>query len=154
MKQFCLLGMLALSRHSAASACKRASPGIAEAYNASDVIFTGKAIEVSSVDGAMAKFDKVRFEIYKSYKVESAKQQSVVTNQSVATCGYPLHIQNEYLIYASNGTQPQERTGFALEGQLIVTMCSRTSPLKTGSTPMINRLKESINFLENVQESS
>lgn len=105
-------------------ACSCVEPNsVKEEFKQSSAVFSGKAIKIVDKNKSMfgqssADFLAVVFEVDDSWKGIDQKQVVVYTERSSASCGFEFTLNNNYLVYA-----------YEVDGQLRVSLCSRTSPL-------------------------
>jgi hypothetical protein len=115
-----VLAALALLSARPALACKCALPSVEEGRADASALFEGRvlSIEEKSREGAMP-VNHVKLAVVRSWKgLDREEQVEVTTNTQSAACGYTFAKDTSYLVYARES-----------DGQLDVSLCSRTRPL-------------------------
>jgi hypothetical protein len=111
-----VLGAGALQQPRAAYACScMAPPPPLEARDGSAAVFAGQVagITPNGPSGVLVTFD-----LQQSWKGPAGPQLTIATGADSAGCGFTFTQGEQYLVY-----------GFAQEGQLWTSLCSRTAPL-------------------------
>lgn len=110
-------------------ACSCLEPGpVIEELERSSAVFSGKVIEM--VDKNKNKLIRssadpiaVKFEVAEIWKGKSQTEIIVYTERDSASCGFEFDLDKEYLVYANE-----------VEGELKVSLCSRTKLLSAAGT--------------------
>jgi hypothetical protein len=105
------------------SACSCVYPGPPDEELAqAAAVFAGKVVGISKPIGfgSISSADpiKVTFRVYEVWKGSVSLTTTITTSRSSASCGYPFENGEEYIVYA-----------YGSEGDLSVSLCSRTRPL-------------------------
>ncbi|WP_026370882.1 hypothetical protein [Kallotenue papyrolyticum] len=114
-----IVGTLVVSAPRVVYACSCVAPGTPQQELAqADAVFGGTvtAIEAGGRT-AFAEARRVHFAVARVWKGALTEQATVLTAASSASCGYEFQPGGEYLVYAR-----------LAEGQLQVSLCSRTQP--------------------------
>lgn len=111
-----ILTLLVLTSLTAACSCVIAKPVIEELNNSASV-FLGTVMSVK--EGTLSQNVVIEFDVNQSWKGIKSKKITVVTTSSSASCGYFFEEGKTYLVYAHES-----------EGQLSVSLCSRTTDLE------------------------
>ncbi|MFH1649809.1 MAG: hypothetical protein ABIA93_04630 [Candidatus Woesearchaeota archaeon] len=120
MKLFIALLFFGIIMLGSALACTCASQNFEQEYNASDLIFTGKALRFMSTD---AQTHEYTFEVSAKWKGELGDQIKVRSKRASAACGYTFQNNQYYVVFAKEGPD-----GY------VTTTCSSTGLLKDAST--------------------
>jgi hypothetical protein len=94
--------------------CRCATRSASDQYNNSYIIFSGIVTNIVR----QGSYNRVTFNVYRTFKGASYNKITVNTNASTGACGYNFERGSEYLVYTT-------RTG----NNLIVDLCNRTSLL-------------------------
>ena len=116
--------MILSSNEAIACSCFRSSKPLAkqvkEAKDKSDVVFTGKVLEVTrNPEGGT----NVKLEIISYWKGNLSKEITVLTGNDTADCGVPFEVEKTYLVYADYNSSYSSRE------RLETTICHRTNSL-------------------------
>lgn len=109
-------------------ACSCVPPdSVTEELERHTAVFSGKVVEMVdenkfSLIQSSADLIAVTFEVEQSWKGINQPEVVVQTERNSASCGYEFNIHNDYLVYANE-----------VDGELRVSLCSRTAPLADAS---------------------
>jgi hypothetical protein len=98
---------------------------VEKAYINSEVVFSGKVIEINRKQN----FVNVKFKVEKSWKNISKKEVSITTGTNDGDCGYKFEVGKKYLVYThdkNSSLYSESNTNF-----LITSICTRTALLKS-----------------------
>ncbi len=113
-----VLGAGALQQPRAAYACScMAPPPPSEARDSAVAVFAGTVAGIAP-NGPNGTSLLVTFDLQQSWKGPEGRQLTIATGADSAGCGVSFTQGEEYLVY-----------GFAQEGQIWTSLCSRTAPL-------------------------
>ena len=137
-----------ISFNTSVLACSCAKSEIEDAYENFDYIFKGKVTSVEPSN--KSSFNKIKFDVYHSYKGPESNIRDVFSHQSGATCGYSFELGSEYIVFSFKGNKEWEKIGIALDEKPMVSLCSLTQPLNVVDKQLINTIR----FLDNVKNDS
>jgi hypothetical protein len=113
-------------------------PSLEDAFRQSALVFEGTVVAIQDRDSGFRSVRswfaerfagkvetnvesvgvEVELRVTDSWKGQSGVQSSVLTHKSTATCGFPFKVGAQYLVFASDRTNPP-----------VVSLCSRTAPV-------------------------
>jgi len=130
-----LVGAVLLISAPPAAACSCGISSDAQAFESSDVVFTGELLEIRTPPGvpySSADPERFIFEVDAVYKGDARSTQSVVTPREGASCGLELAGRGPFLVFADT----QGSVGLETEvGELSSHLCSGTRELETAPLP-------------------
>jgi hypothetical protein len=104
------------ARAHACSCMMQAQP---DAYEQSVAVFEGHVLEVKAPPSPDAPGQtSVRMQVVRAWKGIESEEVTITTAANSAACGYAFAVDESYLVYAD-----------ALDGELQVSLCSRTQPI-------------------------
>lgn len=121
------------------------SQKVEEAYTKSDLIISGKVIEIEIVNKTIMKStaDPIiyKFEITKIIKGKIEKQViEIVSEESEISCGYEFEFGKSYLVYARKSTCFSSQTNN--EFDFVTSLCDRNQKLKNVDKEELRKLKK------------
>lgn len=128
MASFAFLAMALVMPKYDAWACSCMEPPPPKiALDQATAVFVGKVIEMKPLDPSTPEsiqdgVNTVLFDVSQAWKGIESARVTIQTLNSLAACGYPFQVGEEYLVYASGKV-----------GDLYVYQCSRTQHLPSSS---------------------
>jgi len=130
-------GAFALETPQRAAACDCDTFTDTEAFEFSDVVFTGTLVEINTPAGdIVVSTDPERFvfDVDQVFKGEAQTRQSVVTAREGASCGLEIGGPGPFLVFARLDDEGISRG--AVAGEVYSNSCSGTRPLADGALPI------------------
>jgi len=120
------------------------SKKVEKAFNQSDLIISGKVIEVVIVNKAKMKSSAdpiiYKFEIIKTVKGKTEKEIIEIASEiGGASCGYKFELGKSYLVYARKSTHFAEMT--KNEFDFVTSLCDRNQKLNNVDKKELRKLK-------------
>ena len=130
-------GAFALETPQRAAACDCATFTDTEAYEFSDVVFTGTLVGINTPAGEIVVStdpERFVFDVDQVFKGEAQTRQSVVTAREGASCGLEIGGPGPFLVFARLDDEGISRG--AVAGEVYSNLCSGTRPLADGALPI------------------
>jgi hypothetical protein len=132
------VGLVVTLTAESASACSCAALTDEEAFDAAEVVFTGRLLETRLQNATGPVYssgdpERFYFDVDKVFKGQAADDQAVVTARDGASCGLEIGGRGPFLVFAY-----RDRDGIAedaTEGELSSHLCSGTRWLSAGKVP-------------------
>ena len=121
------------------------SKKVEKAFNQSDLIISGKVVEIIIVNKAKMKSSAdpiiYKFEITKMIKGKTEKKIiEIASETSGASCGYKFELGKSYLVYARKSNHFSSKT--KNEFDFVTSLCDRNQKLKSIDKKELRKLEK------------